>query len=162
MWNSLSKELTSEESCNSSRRNFLKQTTALTLSASALAALVTACENTTLTSTGQQATLNIAQEVGLQSVGSVVSKTFGQNNGGRAVLIVRASATSFLAFSSVCTHEQCDVLPPASAGGNLSCPCHGAVFSANDGSVLAGPARSALQRFQTSFNASTNILTMTF
>ncbi len=159
---SLSQEILPEKSCNASRRDFLRKTTILTLSASALSTLLAACEGTTITSTGQQITLDVSKETALQSVGSVVSKTFGQNNSGRAVLIVRASTTSFLAFSSVCTHEQCDVIPPSSPGGNFSCPCHGAVFSAKDGSVLAGPAPSALPRFQTSFNASSNILTITF
>jgi len=158
----ISQETPTQKNCNSSRRDFLKATTALTLSAGALSALLVACENTLITSTGQQATLDVSKETNLQSVGSVISKTFGQNNSGRAVLIVRASATSFLAFSSVCTHEQCDVIPPSSPGGNLSCPCHGAVFSAKDGGVLAGPAPSALPRFQTSFNTSSNILTITF
>lgn len=44
----------------------------------------------------------------------------------------------FVAFNSVCTHLQCPIeLPEDDAS---ICPCHGAIFSVVDGTVLGGPA----------------------
>jgi len=48
------------------------------------------------------------------------------------------------AFSSTCTHRPCTVDFQSS---ELYCPCHGATFSAENGSVTRGPAQVALAEY---------------
>lgn len=69
-----------------------------------------------------------------------------------SLLITQPRRGTFRVFSASCTHEGCTVGPfdhtqNAVQGGRVSCPCHGAQFSASDGSVLRGPARSSLRKF---------------
>jgi len=47
----------------------------------------------------------------------------------------------FVAFSAVCTHQQCTV---AYRGGQLACPCHGSIFDATNGEVVNPPAPQPL------------------
>ncbi|MET1155895.1 Rieske 2Fe-2S domain-containing protein [Arthrobacter sp.] len=63
---------------------------------------------------------------------------------GRKVLVYRPEEEMVEAFSAVCTHQGCTVAP---AGDEFHCPCHGSVYSAQDGTVLDGPAPKPLQRF---------------
>jgi Rieske Fe-S protein len=44
----------------------------------------------------------------------------------------------FVAFNSVCTHLSCVIELPNN--DTSVCPCHGAIFSVVDGTVLGGPA----------------------
>ncbi len=57
------------------------------------------------------------------------------------VVVTQPSAGEFKAFSAVCTHQGCIV---ADVSTTIDCACHGSKFSITDGSVVAGPARSAL------------------
>ncbi len=61
------------------------------------------------------------------------------------LIIIRTGEQQYMAFSSQCTHQSCTVTYNA-ASQNLPCPCHGSVFS-NTGSVLQGPATSALKKY---------------
>lgn len=58
------------------------------------------------------------------------------------VVVTQPEAGTYKAFSAVCTHQQCTV--DKVANGTISCPCHGATFSAANGSVTGGPAPSPL------------------
>jgi Rieske Fe-S protein len=58
------------------------------------------------------------------------------------VVVTQPTAGTFKAFSSTCTHQQCQVT--SVSGGQIGCPCHGAKFSVNDGSVVGGPAPTPL------------------
>lgn len=58
------------------------------------------------------------------------------------VVVTQPTAGDFKAFSAVCTHQGC--LVETSSEGDIPCPCHGSTFSLEDGSVLSGPAGSAL------------------
>jgi len=59
-----------------------------------------------------------------------------------AVVVTQPSAGTYKAFSAICTHQGCLV---ASVENNeIICPCHGARFSAEDGSVIQGPAQEPL------------------
>jgi len=60
-------------------------------------------------------------------------------------IIVFNTGDGFIALSSVCTHNGCQVTYNHGTG-NLPCPCHGSVFSTS-GSVLEGPASSPLKKF---------------
>ena len=54
------------------------------------------------------------------------------------------TADDFRAYSQICTHLGCPVSPTLNEQNNIHCPCHGSVFSSDDGSVVNGPAARAL------------------
>ena len=56
-------------------------------------------------------------------------------------MIVQPAAGEFKAFSSVCTHQGCDV--DKIEGGTIDCPCHGSKFKIADGSVAERPGHQA-------------------
>jgi len=64
------------------------------------------------------------------------------------VALVRVAAdlpTGLVAYSAICTHLGCTVLPQLSAQGNIVCPCHGSIFDpVNAGAVVHGPANRPL------------------
>ena len=60
----------------------------------------------------------------------------------KKIVITQPKASSFRAFTAVCTHQGCIV--GSVAGGTINCPCHGSKFSISDGSVVNGPAASPL------------------
>ena len=60
-------------------------------------------------------------------------------------VIVINTGEGFIALSSVCTHQGCQVTYNHGTE-NLPCPCHGSVFSTT-GAVLNGPASSPLKKF---------------
>jgi len=68
---------------------------------------------------------------------------------GTKAIVVRNSETEVSAFSSVCTHNGCQVGLPVS--GIATCPCHGARFS-DTGVVLKGPAASDLKKYYASID----------
>jgi nitrite reductase/ring-hydroxylating ferredoxin subunit len=62
---------------------------------------------------------------------------------GAKVVVTQPVAGTFKAFTNICTHAQCSVNQVAN--GTINCPCHGAKFSVEDGSVKGGPAPTGLQ-----------------
>lgn len=64
------------------------------------------------------------------------------------VVVTQPAAGTFKAFSSVCTHQGCQVSEVT--GGTINCDCHGSKFSATDGSVTEGPAKKPLAARQVS------------
>jgi len=62
--------------------------------------------------------------------------------------IVRLAAdlpTGLVAYSAICTHLGCTVLPRLSEQGYIVCPCHASVFDpAADARVVSGPANRPL------------------
>jgi Rieske Fe-S protein len=58
------------------------------------------------------------------------------------VVVGQPTAGRFVAFSATCTHQGCTV--STITGRTVNCPCHGSKFSLADGSVVAGPAKTAL------------------
>jgi Rieske Fe-S protein len=60
----------------------------------------------------------------------------------KKIVITQPRAGSFEAFAAVCTHQGCTV--SSVSGGTINCPCHGSKFSVTNGSVVTGPAPSAL------------------
>lgn len=61
---------------------------------------------------------------------------------GTPVLITQPRAGEFRGFSAVCTHA--GFVMNNVANSEIKCDNHGAVYSAEDGSVLSGPAPRAL------------------
>jgi rieske iron-sulfur protein len=62
--------------------------------------------------------------------------------------VVRLAAdvpTGLVAYSAICTHLGCTVLPKLSEQGDIVCPCHASVFDpAADARVVSGPANRPL------------------
>ena len=62
--------------------------------------------------------------------------------GDSKVVVTQPTAGTFKAFTSVCTHQGCQVASVAS--GTINCECHGSKFSIKDGSVVHDPATQPL------------------
>lgn len=58
------------------------------------------------------------------------------------VVVVQPTAGDVRAFSAVCPHQGC--LVSSVEANEIVCPCHGSLFSAQDGAVLRGPANQGL------------------
>lgn len=58
------------------------------------------------------------------------------------VVVTQPTEGTFKAFSATCTHQSCTV--GSVKDGKISCPCHGSAYSAQDGSVINGPATRSL------------------
>ncbi len=103
--------------------------------------------------------VTLANFPSLANVGGVAGSV-GLVNGG-PVALVRATATTFVAFSMRCTHAGTTVRVEnyASSGSAFHCPNHGALFS-NSGAVLASsPIRtSPLTMLQVSYKSGEPIL----
>ena len=73
------------------------------------------------------------------------------------IVVTQPEAGTYKAFSALCTHEGCMV---TSVQDNvISCPCHGATFSAKDGSVESGPAPTPLPAAKLTVSGDTITLT---
>jgi cytochrome b6-f complex iron-sulfur subunit len=57
------------------------------------------------------------------------------------LVLMQPTEGTVVALSAVCTHQGCTVVPD---GDVLVCPCHGSVFSKEDGSATKGPAEEPL------------------
>jgi nitrite reductase/ring-hydroxylating ferredoxin subunit len=61
---------------------------------------------------------------------------------GTPILITHPSQDVFRGFSAVCTHA--GFVMSTVANSEIKCDNHGAVYNADDGSVIKGPAQRAL------------------
>ena len=62
------------------------------------------------------------------------------------IVVTQPAEGTFMAFTAVCTHQGC--LVGSVEDNTISCPCHGSQFSAEDGSVVNGPATGALSAIE--------------
>jgi len=90
-------------------------------------------------STGGNTTINLT----LSAFASL--KTIGGSAYSGNMIIIRSSATTYIALSKICTHQGCTVEYNSSAN-KLMCPCHGATFNTS-GTVLQGPASRPLSLY---------------
>jgi len=72
------------------------------------------------------------------------------SNGGSIVkdniIVARTAAGVYVALTSICTHQQYNPIAFESANNRFHCPNHGSNFGV-DGSVINGPATSALKKY---------------
>jgi len=59
------------------------------------------------------------------------------------IVLTQATEGDFKAFTAVCTHQGCTVT--TIEDGTINCPCHGSMYSIEDGSVVGGPAPAPLK-----------------
>ena len=71
------------------------------------------------------------------------------------LVVTQPEAGTYKAFSAICTHQQCTV--GSVEDDVITCPCHGSRYSAEDGSVLNGPATRALAETAVTFDG-TNVV----
>jgi cytochrome b6-f complex iron-sulfur subunit len=76
---------------------------------------------------------------------------------GMKILVVRKDAATYLAMSTRCTHQGCEVGAPAN--NQIVCPCHGSRYDM-EGAVIQGPAPAPLPRYSATYDASRQILTV--
>lgn len=79
-----------------------------------------------------------ASEVPVGS-GTVVDETY---------VVTQPKEGEFYAFSSVCTHQGCQVRNVTEK--EIICPCHSSMFSTTTGEVLGGPATAPLLEYSVS------------
>jgi cytochrome b6-f complex iron-sulfur subunit len=78
----------------------------------------------------------------LSSLSGKSSAYFNHPTHGNSILL--SLNGQWMAFSATCTHRPCTVDFQSS---ELYCPCHGATFSASNGSVTRGPAPTKLAEY---------------
>ena len=66
----------------------------------------------------------------------------GKVFGDQQVVVTQPTKGEFKAFTSVCTHQGCQVADVSE--GTINCPCHGSRFDIATGEVKQGPATTAL------------------
>lgn len=129
------------------RRSTLRATTAAAGAACALALAGCAPGGDTAGKAGQTAA-DIPAGGTPHRVGKLselaVGATAAATANGVEVMLFRPDEGTVLAYTDICTHAGCKVAP---AGADFKCPCHGTVFKGSDGTVLSGPAKTALPRY---------------
>ncbi|ASD22354.1 hypothetical protein B7495_09860 [Cryobacterium sp. LW097] len=60
---------------------------------------------------------------------------------GAQIIVSQPTAGEVVAFSAICTHQGCIVVPEKKG---LNCPCHKSLFDTATGAVIQGPATDPL------------------
>ncbi len=84
-------------------------------------------------------------------------------NGIHSVVIMRIgtdASPDYIALSSRCNHQECDVVAPAAPGENIVCPCHSSEFAPTDGALISGLATAPLAKFNSTYDPVTKLLTV--
>jgi Rieske Fe-S protein len=142
-----------------SRREFLSRSTLAVAGAAAVAA---GCGDgqfgpTALRQTTNSISFKVSTLPGLATTGQFV-KIDPQTG---LIAVKRTGATTFVAISTVCTHEGCET---NITGTTFECPCHGSRFD-TDGKVTRQPVGTGgsatnLPTYSTRYDAATDTLTI--
>ena len=124
---------------DSSARVFSRRATLIT-GAVASGALLASCAEGDSNVTAPEGTVEVGSA---SAVG--VGKAARLTHGSTTVIVSQPSAGEYKAFSTVCTHQGCQVQVQDS--NRIVCPCHGSEFAVSDGSVVHGPAESPLASY---------------
>ena len=68
-------------------------------------------------------------------------------------MVTQPKDGEFFAFSSVCTHQGCQVTRVTEEA--IICPCHSSHFSVTTGEVMSGPAEEPLAKYEVSESGGT-------
>lgn len=126
------------------RKEFLKQlglTSAVIFTGACLGGCSKSSGSTPAAPTNVDFTLSLTDSANsaLNTAGGYIYKS--------GIIIAKTLSGSYIAVSQACTHEGGTVQFQA-ANNRLYCPLHGAMFQV-DGTVLAGPAKTALTVYKT-------------
>jgi len=143
-----------------SRREIL-----VALTCAACSSLLPACGTKTESppATGQTVTIKLSDETALTTIGGSIRKSYGTNNAGQPVIVVRTGQSEFKTMSTVCSHSSGSLQAPSN--NRSVCDLHGSPFStqsANFAQPLSGPATTAVKTFTTTFDATANSITIQF
>jgi cytochrome b6-f complex iron-sulfur subunit len=156
------------------RRQFISsslQNAGIVFCAASLASLIQSCESNETpsgnSSNGIQIDipLNTSGLEELSKEGGAAYKNVPNQNNNKDILIIRLTASSFLAVTSICSHQGCSVQPPDTEYSNIYCACHGAEFNPESGKVMKQPttgSATSLTSFPVKYNSITNAITITF
>ena len=123
----------------SSARVFSRRATLIT-GAVASGALLASCAEGDSNVTAPEGTVEVGSA---SAVG--VGKAAKLTHGSTTVIVSQPSSGEYKAFSTVCTHQGCQVQVQDS--NRIVCPCHGSEYAVADGSVVHGPAEEALTSY---------------
>ncbi|WP_169253581.1 Rieske (2Fe-2S) protein [Brevibacterium sp. 'Marine'] len=130
---------------NPSRRRLMRTAgvagTAAVIGSSA--AVTSACSSDEGGAQGQESTPAQEATVAVADVpvgsGTVIDESY---------VVTQPQEGEFFAFTSVCTHQGCQVREVTSEA--IICPCHASQFSVSTGEVISGPAEEPLQSYEVS------------
>jgi Rieske Fe-S protein len=72
------------------------------------------------------------------------------------IIVIRLTSSKFIALNITCTHKHCAV---DYDGASFECPCHGSQYD-KYGKVTHGPATKNLKSYKTTFDESSDELTI--
>lgn len=124
---------------DSSARVFSRRATLIT-GAVASGALLASCAEGDFNVTAPEGTVEVGSA---SAVG--VGKAARLTHSSTTVIVSQPSSGEYKAFSTVCTHQGCQVQVQDS--NRIVCPCHGSEYAVADGSVVHGPAEEALTSY---------------
>ncbi len=75
--------------------------------------------------------------------GAAITVTVGEI----PLILTHAPGGKFRAFSAICPHQGCNVMPDPNESELLVCPCHRSEFDTYTGDVLKGPAEEDLTEY---------------
>ena len=128
------------------RKEFLKLTLGLCGVTIVPAVLVESCSK----SSGTYAPTNVNFTLDLTAAANVALSQAGGSVIQDQVIVIRTGSTSYVALSTICTHQGCTLSYTPSIQ-NMVCPCHGGAFDLN-GNVVSGPPPTALTKYTTSLS----------
>ena len=150
---------------NQERREFIKsglQGLGITICAGSIMSILSSCEMNEDPIQPQETTFPLIIEiddpknVDLTRIGGAMYYNDSSLNNGEDFIIVRVDYDSFLAISSFCTHQGCQVNIPSMDKPTIFCPCHFAEFSPLTGEVIKQPNQGTatnLPVFKTEYDA---------
>ena len=128
---------TAETECSA---RVLSRRATLVTGAVASGALLASCAEVDSAVTAPEGTIEIGSA---SAVG--VGKAARLTHGSTTVIVSQPSSGEYKAFSTVCTHQGCQVQVQDS--NRIVCPCHGSEYAVADGSVVHGPAEAPLTSY---------------
>jgi Rieske Fe-S protein len=134
-----------------SRREFIATSAASAVAALLVAACGGAGDATAVTGP-VSLSVDVSKYAALTNIGGIARV----DSGGTPVAAVRTGTSTFAAFSLICPHFGCTV---GINGSAFRCPCHGAQF-ASTGTWIGGQRTTNLTSLATSYDATTNVLTI--
>lgn len=129
------------------RHDFLNSTWGM-LGAASIAHILESCSKS-----AEVPTPTAGFTVDLSSAANSALKTTGGFILTKGIYIICTAQSTYIALSSVCTHQGC-IVNYSTANKQFSCPCHGGLYDSS-GKVLSGPPPAPLKQYQVAVSGST-------